>query len=85
MVQRDISRRKPKARVDSAPSDGHPENMTTPEAAAYMRFSKGTLRSLSAPNGPIPVVRLSRRRILYRRRDLDLYLASRTVEAGAEQ
>lgn len=59
------------------------ENLTTAEAAKYLRHSERSLiRWRNARRGP-PWVRAGGR-ILYRREDLDAWLTRQTVEPVAE-
>ena len=51
-----------------------------PEAAEHCHISQRFLDELRA-RGEIPFIRLSRRKILFRRADLDRFMASRRVDA----
>lgn len=54
------------------------ENLTTAEAAVYTRYSESTLNKLRhfSSDGPV-YIRLSARKIIYRRADLDAWMATR--------
>jgi excisionase family DNA binding protein len=61
-----------------------PVVLTVKEARAYLRISARLLWQLIAPRGPIPVVKAGKR-VLYRRADLDRFLAdsaARSLEAA---
>jgi hypothetical protein len=55
-----------------------------PEAARLLSLSPGGLRKLTAPNGPIPVVRIGRRCVRYCRRDLEAVIEQNRVSLGAK-
>lgn len=51
------------------------------EAVAYLRTNRNRLIEWTR-TGQLPVVRLGERRILYRRCDLDAFIASRVTRGG---
>jgi len=66
------------------------ENFTTAEAAKYLSLSAEYLRELRMTRArrnrmePPPYVRLSARKVLYRRADLDAWLARHVVGGATE-
>jgi len=67
------------------------ENFTTAEAARYLSLSAEYLRELRMTRArrnrmePPPYVRLSARKVLYRRADLDAWLARHVVGGDIER
>ena len=53
------------------------ENLTTAEAAVYTRYSESKLNKLRHFGGGPVYIGLSARRIVYRRADLDAWMAGR--------
>ncbi len=63
--------------------DFRDDRLTRREAAEYLGVSPGTLAVWAATGRyPLPFVRVGSR-VYYRRSDLDAFIASRTVCAGA--
>lgn len=58
--------------------------LTPPEAAAYLRCSKSYLDKLRVYGGGPTFLRLSKRKILYRKPDLDLWAAKRSFGSTSE-
>lgn len=55
--------------------------MTTEEAAAYIGSTPATLMTLRSRGGGPPFYRGLAKRVLYRRSDLDAFIAAHRVEA----
>ena len=60
------------------------ELLTPPEAAAYLRCSKSYLDKLRVYGGGPKFLRLSKRKILYRKSDLDRWAAERSFDSTSE-
>jgi excisionase family DNA binding protein len=58
--------------------------LTTPEAASYLRVSKSYLDKLRVYGGGPQFLRPGRRKILYSKFDLDLWLAARRFGSTSE-
>ena len=63
---------------------GAGEFLTTPEAAARLRVSKSYLDKLRVYGGGPPFIRLTRRKILYRRSALDDWAMSRSFSSTSQ-
>jgi len=61
-----------------------PVAMRTGQAAHYMGLSRRTVFKLAA-RGRLPVVRVSAKCLLFKRSDLDAFIASRRVAAIGER
>jgi excisionase family DNA binding protein len=70
-------------RGDSADEKGEPF-LTTPEAAAYLRVSKSYFDKLRVYGGGPEFIRLGKRKILYRKSDLDLWADQRRFGSTSE-
>lgn len=57
--------------------------LSTREAAYALGISQRQLFRLSAPNGPLPTVRVGRR-VLYRKEDLEAFAKSAARQSTAE-
>ncbi len=67
------------------PSDENGQTLLTPnEAAAYLRVSKSYLDKRRVYGGGPKFLRPGRRKILYRKSDLDLWLAARRFRSTSE-
>jgi excisionase family DNA binding protein len=70
------------------PSQSHDEGderfLTTPEAASYLRVSKSYLDKLRVYGGGPKFLRFGKRKILYRKSDLDLWAAERRFGSTSE-
>jgi excisionase family DNA binding protein len=67
------------------PSDENGQTLLTPsEVAAYLRVSKSYLDKLRVYGGGPQFLRPGRRKILYRKSDLDLWLAARRFGSTSE-
>lgn len=66
----------------SAPAD--PGALPTPEAAEYLGLSPATLETLRTRGGGPPFVKLGRR-VVYRREDLDAWIAERLRRSTSDQ
>lgn len=60
------------------------EIMDTEEAAVYLRSTASTLSKLRHYGGGPIYIKQSARRVLYRRADLDAWLAERAVRSTSE-
>ena len=73
---------------DVHPSDpaclGEQELLTPREAATYLRVSKSYLDKLRVYGGGPRFLRLGKRKVLYRRSDLDAWLARRSFDSTSE-
>ncbi len=58
--------------------------LTTPEAASYLRVSKSYLDKLRVYGGGPKFLRFGKRKILYRKSDLDLWAAERRFGSTSE-
>ncbi len=68
-----------------APADFGTQELLTPgEAAAYLRVSKSYLDKLRVYGGGPKFVRPGKRKILYRKSDLDAWAAERTFTSTSE-
>jgi excisionase family DNA binding protein len=66
-------------RMPDSPNEAHPEPtelLTEAEAAARLRIGERTLRDIRN-RGEIPYVRIGMRKIFYRAKDCENYIASR--------
>jgi len=70
-------------RGDSADKKGE-RFLTTPEAASHLRVSKSYLDKLRVYGGGPEFMRLGKRKILYRRSDLDLWAGRRRFASASE-
>jgi len=61
---------------------GHSDALTTQEVAERLRLSPRTLELWRQRGDGPPYVRVGPRRVLYRRADVETWLASRLVEVG---
>jgi len=80
------TKQKPPAASTAAPStDAHPDSpmLTTVLAASYLGLSPATLETLRTRGGGPPFVKLGRR-VVYRRTDLDEWLAHRTRRSTSD-
>lgn len=59
--------------------------LDTEEAAVYLRSTASTLSKLRHFGGGPTFIRQSARRVLYRRTDLDIWLAERAVRSTSEE
>ena len=73
---------------DVHPSDpacfGEPELLIPKEAAAYLRVSKSYLDKLRVYGGGPRFLRPGKRKILYRKSDLNAWLASQSFDSTSE-
>ncbi|MCO6387932.1 AlpA family transcriptional regulator [Aliihoeflea sp. 40Bstr573] len=60
------------------------DNLTTEEAAAYCRQSRSTFEKLRHFGGGPCFIRLSARAIIYRRTDLDAWLAAKARNSTSD-
>lgn len=65
-------------------NDTQTDLFTVPEAAAYLRCSKSYLDKLRVLGGGPPYLRLGKRRIVYRKVDLDAWMNARRFDMTAQ-
>lgn len=69
---------------DARPDASGQQLMTVVEAADYLRVSKNYLDKLRVMGGGPDFARLGRRKVLYRRHDLDAWVAGRIFASTAQ-